>query len=207
MTTRAVHSLRSWPRRPEFDAMPAALKAGARWIEVASGELLFRCGETPERIYFVQHGEVRLRRLSADGAEIVLQRARHSFLAEASIESSAYHCDAVASEPALALAFPMPLFRAGLQACAVFRDAWMAHLMGEVRRSRAQCERLALRAARARILHYLESEGTDGCLQLAGTRKAWASELGLTHEALYRALADLQREGVIRAEGDTIRRC
>jgi DNA-binding transcriptional regulator YhcF (GntR family) len=31
------------------------------------------------------------------------------------------------------------------------------------------------------------------------TRKAWAAELGLTHEALYRALANLERAGRISA--------
>jgi hypothetical protein len=34
-------------------------------------------------------------------------------------------------------------------------------------------------------------------LELARTRKAWAAELGLTHEALYRALASMQRAGSV----------
>jgi len=56
---------------------------------------------------------------------------------------------------------------------------------------------LALRGAAERIEHYIESEGEDGRLELTCTRKAWAAELGLTHEALYRALAGLERSGKI----------
>jgi hypothetical protein len=54
-----------------------------------------------------------------------------------------------------------------------------------------------LHAAADRIEHYIESEGQDGRLQLHATRKSWAAELGLTHEALYRALARLRRAGRI----------
>jgi hypothetical protein len=64
---------------------------------------------------------------------------------------------------------------------------------------RSQCERLALRGATDRIQHYIESEGDKGRLELSQTRKAWAAELGLTHQALYRALAGMQRSGRISA--------
>jgi hypothetical protein len=64
---------------------------------------------------------------------------------------------------------------------------------------RSQCERLSLNSAAERIEHYIESEGKDGRLVLKRTRKAWAAELGLTHEALYRALAALQRSGRLSA--------
>ncbi|MCZ7653606.1 MAG: hypothetical protein M5R42_03950 [Rhodocyclaceae bacterium] len=60
----------------------------------------------------------------------------------------------------------------------------MAQLAREVRMLRARCERLSLHGAEARILHALESEGTEGTLTLAQSRKAWAADLGLTHEAL-----------------------
>lgn len=70
-----------------------------------------------------------------------------------------------------------------------------------MRRARAQVERQGLRNAGERILHYLETECPAGQLQLSQTKKAWASELGLTHEALYRALGKLTRQGILRVEG------
>jgi len=89
--------------------------------------------------------EVCLRRYSPDGSEVALQRARFNFLAEGSLESQAYHCDAVAIEASTALAFPMAAFQQAIDESPDFRSRWISHLMCEVRRSRAQCERLTLR--------------------------------------------------------------
>ena len=55
------------------------------------------------------------------------------------------------------------------------------------------------------LYRLVEAEGRDGRLELRQTKKAWAAELGLTHEALYRALAGLQREGrVVATEEDGV---
>ncbi len=195
-----------WPERPEFLAMPPWLRAAAGWKRYPKEALLFAIGETPKAIYFIAEGEARLRRHSPEGQEMVMQRARQSFLAEASLESPAYHCDAVASVAVRALSFPVAEFRRALAECPNFRHCWTAHLCREVRRARAQCERLGLRSAGARILHYLETECADGQLRLCQTRKAWAAELGLSHEALYRALAQLSRQGILRVDGAVIER-
>jgi len=157
-------------------------------------------------MYFVARGEIRLRRHSPDGGEIVLQRARCNFLAEASVDAKLYHCDAVAVEAAQTLSFPIASFRQSIAECSSFRDRWISHLLREVRRSRAQCERLTLRSAAARVLHCIDSEGSEGRLLLAQPKKAWAAELGLTHEALYRTLTKLRQDGKIAWEGETIYR-
>lgn len=204
MTTPAADLV--WPQRPEFAAMPPALRAAAQARRYAAGAALFKLGEVPQRMFYVARGEVRLGRCSPDGGEIVLQRARDTFLAEASIESPVYHCDAIAAEEAAVLAFPMAAFRLALAECPEFRNRWMSHLLREMRRSRAQCERLALRGAAARVLHYIDSEGVAGRVVLPPTRKAWAAELGLTHEALYRTLARLTREGKVAVDGQVARR-
>jgi CRP/FNR family transcriptional regulator, dissimilatory nitrate respiration regulator len=74
----------------------------------------------------------------------------------------------------------------------------------EVRRLRAQCERLSLHGAADRIIHYIEAEGSNGIVILNQTRKAWAAELGLTHEALYRALRRLQTDGTLDIDGGRV---
>lgn len=195
-----------WPQRPEFDAMPASLKQTGEWAPHAPGDYLFKLGDAPLRMYFVTRGEVRLRRHSPDGAEIVLQRARRNFLAEASVDARHYHCDAVAVEATQTLSFPVASFRHSIAECALFRERWISHLLREVRRSRAQCERLTLRSAAARVLHCIDSEGNDGRLRLAQPKKAWAAELGLTHEALYRTLSKLRQDGKIAWDGETVYR-
>jgi len=70
--------------------------------------------------------------------------------------------------------------------------------------SRARCERLGLKSAAQRIVHYIESEGADGIVTLSKSRKAWATERGLTHEALYRTLRRLQADGTLDIDADRI---
>ena len=55
-----------------------------------------------------------------------------------------------------------------------------------------------------RILHYVEAEGRDGSIILHRSKKDSANELGLTHEALYRALARMERCGLIRVRDRTL---
>jgi CRP/FNR family transcriptional regulator, dissimilatory nitrate respiration regulator len=62
-------------------------------------------------------------------------------------------------------------------------------------------ELMSLKTARARIIHYIETEGANGTVALSHSKKEWAAELGLTHEALYRTLASMERSGEISTEG------
>ena len=47
-----------------------------------------------------------------------------------------------------------------------FRAAWLLQLSQELRKLRAQCERLSLHRAADRIAHYIHAEGVDGCVTL-----------------------------------------
>jgi CRP-like cAMP-binding protein len=181
-------------KHPQLANVPRALMARAHVWNVAAGSVVFRSGDRPGFVHFVLEGEVRLVRHSRRGQDVVLQRVRHGYFAEASVEFRQYHCDAVALVTSLVLHFPIGKFMAHIDADAQFRRAWLRHLSGEVRRLRACCERLSLRGAAERIVHYIESEGTAGTLELRQSLKSWALELGLTHEAVYRALAKLRRE-------------
>lgn len=184
---------------PELAALPSSLRRHAINIVAAEGESVFRLGSRPHRMLWVVDGEVRLVRRSRSGTEIVLQRAYSGFVAEASLESSRYHCDAVAAMDSRLLGLPIGPFRKSLRNDEKFRTFWMRRLAREVRLLRAQCERLNLRSATERIEHYIEAEGDKGRLELRRTKKAWAAELGLTHEALYRTLASLEQKGKITA--------
>lgn len=187
-----------------LDLLPPDLRAAASSLRLDAGAPLFRVGDRPHRMFFVQDGEVHLVRVSAAGGATVLQRVRHGFVAEASLEASRYHCDAVAAVNSEVLGLPLAPFRQALDAVPEFARAWASHLAQEVRRLRSQCERLSLKSAAARVCHYLETEGRDGRVTLSQSRKAWAAELGLSHEALYRTLARLERDGRLAVEGSVL---
>ena len=64
---------------------------------------------------------------------------------------------------------------------------------------RTRLEVRQIRSAPDRVLQFLRLRcDADGNWSPPGTLKQWAQELGLTHEALYRALATLEREGRIQ---------
>jgi CRP/FNR family transcriptional regulator, dissimilatory nitrate respiration regulator len=66
-------------------------------------------------MYFIQKSEVRLLRGSRNGGQCVPQRARHGFIAEASLDHDAYHCDAVATRVPTLIAIPRASFRSTLE--------------------------------------------------------------------------------------------
>jgi len=197
-----------WPNliaiQPVTGLIPEALRLLAKRQDADARETIFRVGDSVRHVYLVITGEARLIRLDRSGGEVILQRSRGGFIAEASLDSPNYHCDAIAAEPTTLLLFPTTAFRQALERVPTFCKAWQSQLAKEVRKLRAQCERLSLHSAADRITHYIEAEGTDGVVTLSQTRMAWAAELGLTHEALYRALRRMRDEGLLEIDANQI---
>lgn len=155
-------------------------------------------------MFFVLDGEVRLLRRSRSGDDVILQRARKGFLAEASLDQASYHCDAVAAQNSSLLAIDRKAFADALGRPEI-RDIWCGQLARELRNVRAQSERLSLKTARDRIAHFIETEGEGGMVELGRSKKDWAAELGITHEALYRAMARMEQAGELLVSGTRLR--
>ena len=185
---------------------PLALRALAQPHRLQAGQTVFARGEPPERVSWIEQGEVRLQRASAEGRLIVLQRVRQGFLAEASLQAPRYHCNAWVAHDGRAWSFARAPLLAALAESSPLALWWVTRLAQQLREARLRCERLSLHTARERVLHALETEGHDGVLALPALRKDWADELGLTPEALYRTLAALQREGVVTLDTGLLRR-
>jgi len=184
--------------------LPAQLQPLCIWLHGAKGEQLFPQGKKPDRMFYVVSGEVVLQRLDSQGEQVVLQRARQSFIAEASLQSTNYHCDAVVTVSGELVSVPIDAIRQALLADSAFALRWMAMLNRELKRLRAQCERLSIKGVRNRLLHLIESEGQGGRLALGAGLKSVALELGVTHEALYRTVAEMEKQGVLRREDGQI---
>lgn len=175
-----------------------------QYVALRADETIVHAGQKVRHVFYVVSGEVRLVRRSRAGTEVVLQRCRQGFFSEASLTVSQYHCDVLVAEECGLLRFQVEPFRQALDENNLFRNQWMARITRELRKVRAQCERLSLHSAADRIVHYIESEGNEGVIELVQTRKSWALELGLTHEALYRTLKRLQDEGVLAIDKSRI---
>ena len=183
---------------PLHKLLPAEVQALCAASPCARGDLLFKQGKKPTEMLYVTRGEVVLQRLGRQGASVVLQRTRRGFIGEASLNSVRYHCDAVVTMSGEVVAIPLAAIKQALAADSGFAGRWIAMLNQEVKRLRAQCQRLSMRGVAERLLHLIETEGSEGRLPLGGGLKSMASELGVSHEALYRAVAELEKKGVLQ---------
>jgi CRP-like cAMP-binding protein len=147
---------------------------------------------------------VVLERGTANGASVVLQRTNQGFVSEASLQSPRYHCDAMVVLDAHITRVPVPALLHALSDDPAFALRWIGMLNQEVRRLRLHCERLNLKGVQARVLHWLETEGTHGCCAVTAGYKSLAAELGVSHEALYRALADMAQAGLVLREPERL---
>lgn len=180
--------------------LPPVLSAHATARSCQTGEVVFRAGAPAGSVFHVAAGSVSLLRFGRCGEEVTVHQAQAGeYFAEASLYSESYHCSAVATQPSRLLVIPAEALRRLLARDIAFSQLWVEILSKQLRRSRARVERLCLKGARERVMHLLlaEGEGADHRYQLPGTLKNLASELGLTHEALYRTLAAMEAEGVL----------
>lgn len=174
--------------------------AGTRDRRLKAGQTLFRAGQKTVGLYEVVDGKVRLVRVDRNGTEAILQLASAGdTLAEASLFSSTYHCDAVATTEAIVRLFPKAILLSELKRDPELLEAFAAMLAQQVMTLRTRLERRNIHSARDRVRHFLTvNAAKDGrTVSLPGTLKELAADLGLTHEVLYRTLARLEADGEI----------
>jgi CRP-like cAMP-binding protein len=192
---------------PANDWLPPSVRAAASERKLKAGAALFRLGDKTFGLCEVVAGRVRLARVDRAGHEVVLHVAGPGdIIAEASLFSPHYHCDAVASSDAVVRIYPKPAMLAAFARDPKALQAFAAMLARQVMSLRTRIEQRNIRSARERLRHYLTvNTGADGrTVELRGTLKDLAAELGLSHEALYRTLAALERSGEIKRAGQEI---
>ena len=182
--------------------LPPQLLAQCEPLSCAQETPLFLTGARPQWMYFVCEGEVVLERHGPNGEVANLQRCQAGFVGEASLTSATYHCDARTTTPSEVVRIPVRALRQALKQDYGFAERWIQMLSSEVRRLRLQNERLSLPKVQTRILHLIETEGQEGCYILECSLKQLAKQLAVTHEALYRALAQLEKTGKITRNGN-----
>ncbi len=180
--------------------LPPAVLALCTLKSLKKNTLLFKTGKKPEWMFFVLSGEVTLERLSQHGDSVVLQRTRHGFVSEASLQSPKYHCDAVVVAEAEIIQIPTQTLADALSTDPDFAGRWINMLNQEVKRLRLQCERLSMKSVKDKVLHLINTEGQNGKYQVNTGLKSLAGQLGITHESLYRTLAVLEKSKTIRRE-------
>ena len=183
--------------------LPEEVLKQSRTLHFEKGQHLFHQGTKPESMFFIVTGEAILSRISSHGEPTILQRCKGGFLSEASLLTDAYHCDAITTHSGQAITIPIQALRDALTD-SNFSLKWVRLLSREIMRLRTQSERLGLKDIRSKLIHLIETEGNQGVLTLQSDLKSLASEIGVTHEALYRAISVMEKQGALRKQASTL---
>ncbi len=181
----------------------------AEWIEstlvgghpqrLETNQYLFFQGDTAQAVYIVISGRVRLLRHLSSGVEVSVHTAlAGETLAEAALFSEVYHCDAVAAENSVVLAYSKTALWDALGNPPSLILALLENFASQIHTLRSQIELRNIRSANERVLRMLQLKArNDGVVAFDRPLKDIAQELGLTHEAFYRSLTALAADGKI----------
>jgi CRP-like cAMP-binding protein len=174
---------------------------------LARDEPLFRQGEPAGAVFLIVRGRLRMVRNLASGDRITIHTGRTGELfAEGSLFSNVYQCDAIAAEPTRVRACGKAEMLAAIGDSPPTMLALLEQVTRSLHHARAMRELRNIRSANNRVLrHLFLSASKDGVVVFDRPLLEVAEDLGLTHEAYYRALAALARAGEIKRIGRKIR--
>jgi CRP/FNR family transcriptional regulator, dissimilatory nitrate respiration regulator len=173
----------------------------------ADREKVFAAGGLVRRFFRVEAGAIRLIRTLPEGTLAVMHTARAGeWVAESSLYSDRYHCDAVADGVTIASSVSkaglLARFAAEPQRCLAFSQV----LADRLRHLRAVHEIVRMRKADARVMHWfhLHASGNPPVVQVDQPWSRVAEDVGLTREAFYRTMAALRKSGAISERDGTV---
>jgi CRP-like cAMP-binding protein len=174
---------------------------------LARGESLFRQGDPATAVFLIARGRLRMIRHLASGDRITIHTGRIGELfAEGSLFSDVYQCDAIAAEPTRVRACGKAEMLAAINDSPSTMLALLEQVTHSLHHARAMRELRNIRSADDRVLQHLRlSASNDGAVVFDRPLLEVAEDLGLTHEAYYRALATLTRVGAVKRMGRKIR--
>jgi len=191
-------------------ALPAwlaeGLGVGTKVRTLKKGECLFKLGAPVKHLYFVLEGEIKAVRYLADGTSCVMQRGREGeVFGSPALCVDRYNCEATACCPTRVAEIPAEALRVAVAEDGELALRFALSLAQDMRRQCSRYERLRLKKASDRVLHFLTCESDEsGRLELHSSVMAWADELGLEPATLYRTLSELEGDGMIRRQGRVI---
>ncbi len=173
------------------------------------GDYLFREGDPAQGFYIVQRGAVNVHRVTAGGKEQIIHvfRANESFAEGALAIDSGYPADARALEPSQVLLVQKAGFLALLRRQPELALRMLASMSAHLKVLLTQLEDLTLRDVETRLANWLIKRCPDpastqsATIELKGTKRVLAAELGTVSETFSRTLAKFREQNLIAVEG------
>jgi len=180
--------------------------------ELAKGEYLFREGSASEGFYVVQRGAVNVHRVSASGKEQVISvfRAGQSFAEAALASAGGYPADARAIEDSTILLVPKADILALLRNRPELALSMLGSMSQHLRVIVGLLDDLALKDVETRLANWLIKRcprplpAHAVSIELDGTKRVLAAEIGTVSETLSRTFADFREKKLIRVAGKAI---
>lgn len=195
------------PEAGELAGIPVVAGVAPARHVLSAGDALFRRGDETFGIFFLASGKLRMQRVTADGGVVSLHVARPGELfAEASLFAERYQCDAVAESDCEVWRYPKAELESRLRTDSSRLWAFAAVLASGLHSLRLRYEIKQIRSAPDRVLQFLKLRSdAGGVFHVGGSLKDIAPELGLSHEAFYRALSKLVRDKQVSRSRGNIR--
>lgn len=202
-------------RSPIFAASAAQelaqLAAACHPIRLEKNEYLFRESDPATGFFVVQAGAISVHRIGPGGKEMVIHifRPPDSF-AEATLASGGgYPADARAIEPSTVLLVPRQAFVELIRRQPEMALRMLGSMSAHLRSLVSRLDDLQLKDIETRLLFWLiarlrETIPPTKSIQIHGTKRALALELGVTSETLSRTFASLRQRGLIRISSTRI---
>ena len=193
-----------------FDLLPAELRAAAYYRDLKDGEILFTQHDRAEAIFMLEVGGILLLNYIEDGGQVNHYTVKAGELfAELILFKDVYLCTAIATATSRVLVLPKQPFLRAIAQSPELTQTLMAHLAQRLHESKILLELRGIRSARKRVLHYLRLliQADEKTIVLDRPLKDIAADLGLTPEALSRALTQLQNGGEITRQQRKITVC
>jgi CRP/FNR family transcriptional regulator len=185
-----------------------AIAAFAVLRTLERGEYLFRQGSHSEGFYVVQRGAINVHRVSPAGKEQVIHvfRMGESFAEAALAAPTGYPADARAVETSTVLLIPKGPILALIGRRPDLALRMLGSMSQHLRVLVGMLDDLTLKDVETRLVNWLlkQSRGQAGPLQLPGTKRVLAAELGTSSETLSRTLRALRDHGIIAVTAKAI---
>jgi CRP-like cAMP-binding protein len=184
----------------QLNQLPPELQAIATVRDLATGHILFSQREPAAAIFILVSGRIQLVNYTEDGQQVhhYNVKAGESF-AEVALFNDVYVCTAIANTSSQVLVLPKQPFLMALRQHPDLAETFMARLAHRLHESKILLELRSIRSAQKRVMHYLQSNVQSDGITVTIDRplKEIAEDLGLTPEALSRALTQLHQGGKI----------
>jgi len=181
--------------------LPEQLTAQATSLDLERGETLCRRGDRVRLLFALEYGRLTSWVATTDGKQVPLYTVRSGECVPEEALFQDFHCsDVVAEIRSRVRSFPIIAVKATLLQRPDLAAEFMALLGNRFSALSLSLELRSLRSARSRIMQFIRISAPAGSngVRLDRTLKNIADDLGLTHEAFYRTLTQLIKEGVVR---------